>query len=58
MADDVLTQGKHMQFQCAEMLTSQKRFEGKMNYTAAPDSAPYGELNAGRWFKKVARPMV
>lgn len=40
------------------MLTSQKKFEGKMNFTAAPDATPYGEINAGRWFKKVARPLV
>ena len=58
MADDMMTLGQHMPLQCAEMLTLQKRFEGKMNFAAAPDSAPYGELNAGRWFKKVARPMV
>jgi len=58
MAHHLLNLGQQIEFQCAEMITSQKRFEGKINFAAAPDSAPYGELNAGRWFKKVARPMV
>ena len=29
-----------------------------MNFEPAPESHPYGEINAGKWFKRVARPLV
>ena len=44
--------------QATEQLTSNEKHEGKINFEAAPDSQPYGEMNAGKWFKRVARPMV
>ena len=44
--------------QATEQLTSNEKHDGKMNFEAAPDSQPYGEMNAGKWFKRVARPMV
>jgi len=44
--------------QATEQLTSNEKHDGKMNFEAAPDSQPYGEMNAGNWFKRVARPMV
>ena len=44
--------------QATEQLTSNEKHDGKFNFEAAPDSQPYGEMNAGKWFKRVARPMV
>ena len=44
--------------QAAEMLTSNPRLAGKMHFEAASDDKPYGNVNTGQWFKKVARPMV
>ncbi|CAB5034340.1 unannotated protein [freshwater metagenome] len=40
------------------MLTSNPKLDGKIHTEPAPDTQPFGELNAGRWFKKVATPLV
>ena len=44
--------------QATEQLTSNEKHDGKMNFQPAPDSQPYGEINAGKWFKRVGRPLV
>ena len=40
------------------MLTSNPKFDGKLHYEAAPEGAPLGEGNSGRWFKRVALTLV
>ena len=39
-------------------VTSNEKHAGKMNFEPAQESHPYGEINAGKWFKRVARPLV
>ena len=40
------------------MLVSNPKFKGKMHFEPASASTPIGEGNSGRWFKRVAAPLV
>ena len=44
--------------EASNMITSNPKLEGKLQFTPAPDGAEVGETNSGSWFKKIGSPLV